>query len=90
MSVSDLAYPISVLATLLALLLASLPLLRRWQHRLAAPPDALISLRASHMLDRSRRLLLVECDGARLVVLTGGSQDIIVPWPGTGGTEAGP
>ena len=36
------------------------------------------------LLDPRRRLLLVQCDGQRLLILTGGPQDVVQPLPPVG------
>jgi len=32
-------------------------------------------------LDSRRRLYLIECQGRRVLLLTGGGQDVVVGWP---------
>ena len=57
----------------------------------------LLALRDSLALDSRRRLLVVRCGGRDVVLLTGGTQDLVVGWlgqvPGGSGSpdsEAGP
>ena len=47
--------------------------------RLANRPHRL-ALQETLMLDRTRRLHLVQCDGREMVVLVGGTSDILVGW----------
>ena len=47
--------------------------------RLANRPQRL-ALQETLMLDRTRRLHLVQCDGRDVVVLVGGTGDVVVGW----------
>ncbi len=46
----------------------------------AAQGSASIRLRGTLALDARRRLYLVEADGLQALVLTGGAQDVLLPW----------
>ncbi len=47
---------------------------------IAAPRDAVLALEQVLALDARRRLVLVRCDGRRLLLLTGGTQDLVLGW----------
>jgi flagellar protein FliO/FliZ len=42
----------------------------------------LLSVQDVIALDARRRLYLIECQDRRVLLLTGGSQDVVVGWPG--------
>jgi flagellar protein FliO/FliZ len=42
----------------------------------------LLSVQDVIALDSRRRLYLIECQDRRVLVLTGGGQDVVVGWPG--------
>ncbi|WP_428376587.1 flagellar biosynthetic protein FliO [Lichenicoccus sp.] len=42
--------------------------------------QTLLSLRASLPIDARRRLSLIDCDGRRLLLLTGGTTDVMLGW----------
>lgn len=68
---------LAALALVVAMILAAARLARR---RLAPPPGGRhLRLNESLPLDARRRLHLVECDGTRLLLLTGGATDQILP-----------
>jgi flagellar protein FliO/FliZ len=84
--------PQSLLITLLALLgVVGLILLTRRAAlllpRLARLPGAAGPLRLEQTLalDTRRRLLLVQCGAEKVLLLTGGPQDVVVGWPNTAG-----
>ena len=39
-------------------------------------------------LDGRRRLHLIQCGGAQVLLLTGGASDVMLPWPPSGGAPA--
>lgn len=41
-----------------------------------------LAVREAVALDARRRLVLVSCDGRELLLLTGGTQDVVVGWVG--------
>jgi flagellar protein FliO/FliZ len=41
----------------------------------------LLSVQDVIALDSRRRLYLIECQGRRVMLLTGGGQDVVVGWP---------
>jgi hypothetical protein len=45
-----------------------------------AEGQAAVRLRGTLALDTRRRLHLVEADGRQALVLTGGGQDVLIPW----------
>ncbi len=47
---------------------------------LAAPRDAVLALEQVLALDARRRLVLVRCGGRRLLLLIGGTQDVVLGW----------
>lgn len=56
---------------------------------LARQPDGRrLLLWEALVLDRTRRLHLVACDGRDLLVLTGGGADVVVGWLPAGPSEA--
>lgn len=67
-----------VAVLLLVVLAARLIRLGGWSHR--PHPGKLLALRESIALDPRRRLHLVECGQKRVVLLTGGTQDLVVGW----------
>jgi hypothetical protein len=50
-----------------------------------AEGQAAVRLRGTLALDTRRRLHLVEADGRQALVLTGGGQDVLIPWGTPGG-----
>ncbi len=42
--------------------------------------QTLLSLRASLPIDARRRLTLIDCEGRRLLLLTGGTTDVMLGW----------
>ncbi len=44
------------------------------------PAGKLLALRESVALDTRRRLHLVQCGDRRVVLLTGGTQDVVIGW----------
>lgn len=46
----------------------------------SAQPGSALAVRESLALDAKRRLHLVQCGERRVVLLTGGTQDIVVGW----------
>jgi flagellar protein FliO/FliZ len=70
---------VALLAVLLLVALAArLIRMGGWTPR--PQPGKLLALRESVALDPRRRLLLVECGQKRVVLLTGGPQDLVVGW----------
>ena len=47
---------------------------------IAVPRDAALALEQVLALDARRRLVLVRCGGRRLLLLTGGAQDLVLGW----------
>jgi flagellar protein FliO/FliZ len=53
--------------------------------RTGASRDSRLSLAAHLAVDGKRRLLLVQCDGGQVLLLTGGASDVMLAWtPGAG------
>ncbi len=52
--------------------------------RLVPPKGQRLQLLEALPLDSRRRLLLLRCDGRELLLLTGGSQDVVVDWLDSG------
>jgi flagellar protein FliO/FliZ len=52
----------------------------RWGGRLARPPapPARLAVEQACMVDGKRRLVLVRCDGQRVLLLTGGPTDLVI------------
>ncbi|MDW8397738.1 MAG: flagellar biosynthetic protein FliO [Acetobacteraceae bacterium] len=69
-------------AALLAGIVALLLLLARGARRFGLAPAAGRRLKVEEVLplDSRRRLLIVRCDGREALLLTGGSQDVVVGW----------
>jgi flagellar biogenesis protein FliO len=80
-------WAVASLALVLALLLGAAHLARRFGTRLLGgrmpgqPSQARIAHRGAIPLDARRRLHFVEIDGRGAVLLTGGTQDLLLPWP---------
>lgn len=52
-----------------------------WQRggaRTALPAQATLTVEQAYMLDAKRRLVLVRCDDSRVLLLTGGPNDLVV------------
>jgi flagellar biogenesis protein FliO len=45
-----------------------------------SPSGNILSVKETLFLDQRHRLTLVECDGRRVLLLTGGSSDVVVGW----------
>lgn len=75
---------LTALAAVLALVLLSARLLRRFAPG-AVPSSASRRLKLIEVLplDTRRRLLLLSCDGRQILLLTGGPQDLVIPQPET-------
>lgn len=46
----------------------------------AGQKQTMLTLRATLPIDARRRLTLVDCDGRRLLLLTGGTTDLMLGW----------
>jgi len=52
------------------------------------PAGAVLRLEASLALDQKRRVCLVNCEGRRVLLLTGGTSDVMLGWmPGPGAVD---
>ena len=51
-------------------------------------PSSRLALRESIALDRTRSLRIVSCDGRELLLLVGGSTDLVIGWLPTSGAHA--
>jgi len=81
MSIHDILTTVAALAAVVAMIL----LVRfgtRWFSLLSRRSAAhgALSVEASLALDPRRRLNLIDCDGHRLLLLTGGPSDVILGW----------
>ena len=80
---SDMLQTILTAGAALAAVLGAIVLAGRGARfmRLARPETGRrLAVREALTLDRTRRLLLVSCDGRDLLLLTGGSTDQVVAW----------
>lgn len=55
------------------------PFLRRFEQRTKNTP--LFQIQGALSVDRARKLTLVQCEDQKLLMLTGGGQDFLLPWP---------
>lgn len=55
-------------------------LLQTWRQRSASGSTCQMRVQETVVLDPKRRLHLIECDGRRVVLMTGGTQDVVVGW----------
>jgi len=84
MPLSDLASAVLALAAVIGLILllrVGGQFLGRKRPRVANGPFA---LEGQFGIDSKRRLLLLRCGEARLLLLTGGPTDVMLPWPNAG------
>jgi len=84
MPLHQLFQPIAVLGIILALLLASRPIIRRLSRPSNQSSSRMLYLRDTVAIDRTRHLTLVECEGQRALVLHGGNTDMLIAWPSHG------
>lgn len=84
MSISHITAALGALAFVLLLLAIAYRLATRFKlpQRLSgnAIATGMLAIEQTLSLDPRRRLLLINCDGRRLLLLTGGSQDLLVGW----------
>ena len=85
MSAAAAAGALAALAGVIALVLLARRLVLLLPRRLmplamTAPRDAAMSLEQVLALDARRRLLLVRCGERRVLLLTGGTQDVVLGW----------
>ena len=77
----------AVLAALCLSAAAILAFIKQVGWRGSAPTSSLprpaFSRLGSYAIDPSRRISLIELDGARALLLTGGKNDVMLPWPPT-------
>jgi flagellar protein FliO/FliZ len=88
-SIGSIVTATGALLLVLALVAFAARLMRMggWLHR--SPPGKLLAVQESVALDTRRRLHLVQCGQRQVVLLTGGSQDVVVGWlPGPGDPDA--
>jgi flagellar protein FliO/FliZ len=69
-----------VLIGVLALIGAAAKLFQRGFRRLQSPAGRTLILQETIALDPRRRLHLVQCGQRQVVLLTGGSQDLVIGW----------
>jgi len=77
---SSLATAAAALAVVLALVWAGARLARMTNLAPRPAGTRLLTLRDTLALDSRRRLLVVRCGAQDVVLLTGGSQDVVVGW----------
>ena len=81
---STVALALGALAVVLAMLAIAHHLAARFKlpQRLAGTTGAArtLAVEQSLALDPRRRLLLIRCEGRRLLLLTGGPQDLLIGW----------
>ena len=78
---------IAALAAVLALVLLAgrIARLGGWAPRVGGGATRRLRLEESLALDSRRRIQLVNCDGRSLLVMTGGTNDLVIGWaPGAG------
>jgi flagellar protein FliO/FliZ len=80
MTVQSALLVVSVLAAVLMLILAGTRLLQIGLWRSQAKPGRTLVLRESIALDSRRRVHLVQCGTREVILLTGGTQDVVVGW----------
>ncbi|GBR39845.1 hypothetical protein AA101099_1843 [Neoasaia chiangmaiensis NBRC 101099] len=81
MAISEILQSCAALLAVVAILLSVRPLLRRVNALRSSGLNGAINVQGALNLDRNRRLMLIDCDGARALVLIGGTRDIVLPWP---------
>ena len=90
---TNLSSTLSMLALVIGLVFLSARLFRtvvRWRTGSAVACPRTLVLQETLQLDRSRRLLVIGYEGRDLLLLTGGTADLVVGWlPGAGGTAKG-
>jgi len=78
----------AALAAVLGLLWLAQTGLRR-ARPLLRPAGARLAIEEAMALDSRRRLVLIRCEGQRALLLTGGTQDVLIGWL-PGDAQAGP
>ena len=71
---------LGVLASVVGLVLLAGRIAMRFPFRSQSGPGRSLALRESIALDTKRRGHLLQCGDRQVVLLTGGSQDIVVGW----------
>lgn len=74
---------LTVVSSLAAIIAFIVLVTRLMRHRLMAvtgQTGRVLRLCETLPIDPKRRILLLECDGSRLLLLTGGSQDQVLGW----------
>lgn len=69
-----------ILAGLCALLLLAPRLMRRIGLDPASRPGRRLAISEAAAIDQRRRLVLARCDGREVLLLIGGSSDLVVGW----------
>lgn len=84
LSVNTLLTGAAALVTVLALVLLAARILRA-SGIAGLRASARLSLHDSLMIDRTRSMRIVRCDGRDLLLLVGGGTDVVIGWlPGSG------
>lgn len=87
---SDLAGTTGALILVVALIVALRFGNRFLSARRGSPNGTALATVAQLALDNRRRLQLVRCGDAHVLVLSGGTTDVLLPWPATAAAAAGP
>jgi flagellar protein FliO/FliZ len=80
MNSTSVLFTLSVLAAVVGLVVLAGRLAMRFSFRSHPAGGRLLVLRESVALDTKRRVHLLQCGDRNVVVLTGGSQDLVVGW----------
>ena len=76
-------WPLAALAVVLGLVLLAArlaPRARFTRWRSSFPTERRLRVQETLLLDRARRILIVQCDGREVMLLTGGGADLVVGW----------
>jgi flagellar protein FliO/FliZ len=80
MNITSVFFTLSVLAAVIGLVVLAGRLATHFSFRSHPAAGRLLILRESVALDTKRRVHLLQCGDRQVVLLTGGSQDLLVGW----------
>ena len=83
----QLAQSLVMLMVVLGAIVAARPLILRWGNMRSGAGTGTFSVRGNLQIDRARRLMLVDCEGQSVLLLVGGHNDVIMPWPEKGASS---
>ncbi|CAI9120224.1 hypothetical protein [Brytella acorum] len=83
----QLAQSLVVLMVVLGAIVAARPLILRWGNMRTGASASPFRIRGNLQLDRARRLMLIDCEGQSVLLVVGGHNDVIMPWPEKGASS---